>query len=182
MFCYLGVGMWPIKKSHFLSKGWKSKYFRSFQFLPPRLQFQWRYLLLLLLLLGDRGNTVVKVLCYKMEGRWGRHSLEQKLVPGVFPGGKGDRCVRLTTYHHPMPLSRNLENLTSWNPLGHSRPVTGLLYLLLLLLLLVLLLLPPPPPPPPPPTPPTPSLFTVKQLHICRVSFVDLSVGLQCGR
>jgi len=44
-----------------------------------------------------------------------------------FPGGKGARCVRLTTYHHLMPLSRNLGTLTSWNPLGHSRPVTGLL-------------------------------------------------------
>jgi hypothetical protein len=28
-----------------------------------------------------------------------------------------------------VPLSRNLGTLTSWNPLGHSRPVTGLLYL-----------------------------------------------------
>ena len=27
-------------------------------------------------------------------------------------------------------------NLTSWNPLGHSRPVTGLLYLYLIVLLL----------------------------------------------
>ena len=44
-----------------------------------------------------------------------------------FLGGKGGRCVRLTTYHHPVPLSRNLGILTSWNPLGHSRPVTGLL-------------------------------------------------------
>jgi hypothetical protein len=35
----------------------------------------------------------------------------------------------LTTYHHPVPLSRNLGTLTFWNPLGHSRPVTGLLYL-----------------------------------------------------
>jgi hypothetical protein len=26
-------------------------------------------------------------------------------------------------------LSCNLGTLTSWNPLGHSRPVTGLLYL-----------------------------------------------------
>jgi len=26
-------------------------------------------------------------------------------------------------------LSRNLGTLTYWNPLGHSRPVTGLLYL-----------------------------------------------------
>jgi len=30
-------------------------------------------------------------------------------------------------------LSRNLGTLTSWNPLGHSRPVTGLLYLFLLI-------------------------------------------------
>ena len=47
-----------------------------------------------------------------------------------FQGGKGGRCVRLKTYHHSVPLSRNLGTLTSWNPLGHSRPVTGLLYLL----------------------------------------------------
>ena len=30
-----------------------------------------------------------------------------------------------------MLLSRNLGTLTSWKPLGHSRPVTGLLYLYL---------------------------------------------------
>jgi len=47
---------------------------------------------------------------------------------GVFLGGKGGRCVRLTTYRHPVPLSRNLGTLTSWNPLGLSRPVMGLLY------------------------------------------------------
>ena len=47
--------------------------------------------------------------------------------------GKGGRCVRLTTDHHPLPLSRNLGTLTSWNPLGHSRPVTGLIYHYLLL-------------------------------------------------
>ena len=49
-------------------------------------------------------------------------------------GGKGDRCVRLTTYHHPVPLSRNLGTLTFWNPLGLFRPVMGLLYLYLFLL------------------------------------------------
>jgi len=36
--------------------------------------------------------------------------------------------VRLTTYHHPVPLSRNLGALTSWNPLGLSRHVIGLIY------------------------------------------------------
>ena len=47
-----------------------------------------------------------------------------------FLGGKGGRCVRLTTYHHPVPLSRNLRTFISWNPLGLSGPVMGLLYLL----------------------------------------------------
>ena len=51
---------------------------------------------------------------------------------GVFPGGKGGRYVRLTTYHHPVPLSQNLGTLTSWNPLGQSRPVMGLLYIYLI--------------------------------------------------
>jgi hypothetical protein len=43
---------------------------------------------------------------------------------------KSGRCVRLTTNHHPVPLSRNLGALTSRNPLGLFRPVMGLLYLL----------------------------------------------------
>jgi len=43
--------------------------------------------------------------------------------------GKGDRGVRLTTYHHPVPLSRNLGTLTSGNPLGLFRPVMGLICL-----------------------------------------------------
>ena len=34
----------------------------------------------------------------------------------------------MTTYHHPVPLSRNLGTLTLWNPLVLFRPVTGLLY------------------------------------------------------
>ena len=41
---------------------------------------------------------------------------------------KGGRCVRLTPYHHPVPLSRNLGTLTSWDHLGLSRPVMGLLF------------------------------------------------------
>ena len=44
--------------------------------------------------------------------------------------GKGGRCVKADNLnHHPVPLSRNLRTLTSWNPLGLSRPVMGLLYL-----------------------------------------------------
>jgi len=31
----------------------------------------------------------------------------------LFPGGKVGRRVRLTTYHHPVPLSRNLGTVTS---------------------------------------------------------------------
>jgi len=60
---------------------------------------------------------------------WDRFNLQEKWVPGAFPEGKGGRCIRLTTYHHPVPLSRNLGTLIPWNLLGHSRPVKGLLYL-----------------------------------------------------
>ena len=35
----------------------------------------------------------------------------------------------VTVLGYPVPLSRNLGALTSWNPLGLSRPVMGLLYL-----------------------------------------------------
>ena len=49
-----------------------------------------------------------------------------------FLGGKGGRFVKLTSYRHPVPLSRNLGILTSWNSLGLSKPVMGLLYLYLL--------------------------------------------------
>jgi len=39
----------------------------------------------------------------------------------------------MTMYQHPAPLWQNLGTLTSWNRLGPSGPVTGLLYLYLLL-------------------------------------------------
>ena len=58
---------------------------------------------------------------------WGRLSLQQKWVPGAFPGVKVAGALGWQPYHHPVPLSWNLGTLTSWNPLGHSRPVTGLL-------------------------------------------------------
>ena len=47
------------------------------------------------------------------------------------PGGKGDRYIRLTTYHLHVPMSRNLGALTSWNPVGLFRPVMEQIYLYL---------------------------------------------------
>jgi len=43
----------------------------------------------------------------------------------VNPEGKGGRCVRLTTYHFHVPLSRNLGALISWNSVGLFRAVMG---------------------------------------------------------
>ena len=104
---------------------------------------------------GDRGSTVVKVLCYKSEGRWfdpswcqwilhwhkilpielwpgDRLTLHQKWVPGAFPGGKGGLCVRLTLPPSCAVVMKS-GNLNSWNNLGLSRSVTGLIYLYILL-------------------------------------------------
>jgi hypothetical protein len=54
------------------------------------------------------------------------------------PGGTGGWCVRLTTNHLHVLLSRNLGALTSWNPVGLFRPVMRQLYLYLLLIFLQL--------------------------------------------
>ena len=43
--------------------------------------------------------------------------------------GKGGRCVRLTTLSPSCAVAMKSGNLNSWNPLGHSRPVTVLLLL-----------------------------------------------------
>jgi hypothetical protein len=45
------------------------------------------------------------------------------------PGSKGGRCVRLRTYHHIVPMSRNLGALTLLDPSGPAWPVMGVLYL-----------------------------------------------------
>ena len=44
-----------------------------------------------------------------------------------FLGVKAAGAWGWQSYRHPVPLSCNLGTLTSWNHLGHSRPVTGLL-------------------------------------------------------
>jgi hypothetical protein len=54
---------------------------------------------------SNRNEYQVSFLRIKAAGAWGWH-----------------------LYHHPVPLSWNVGTLNSWNPLGHSRPITGLLY------------------------------------------------------
>jgi hypothetical protein len=55
--------------------------------------------------------------------------LKEMCTRCIFWGVKAAGAERWQPYHHPVPLSWNLGTLTSWNPLGHSRPVTGHLYL-----------------------------------------------------
>ena len=52
-----------------------------------------------------------------------------KMSTRNIPGSKGGRCMRLTTYHHIVPFSRNLRALTLLDPSGPAWPVTGVLYL-----------------------------------------------------
>jgi hypothetical protein len=94
------------------------------------------------------GSVVVKAPRYKSEypaidSHGFSVASDSSMCPGVdsaseneyqvSPGGKGGRCVRLTTYHLHVPVSRNLGALTSWNPVGLFRPVMGLLYLFIYL-------------------------------------------------
>jgi len=61
---------------------------------------------------------------------WGLLSLEQKIVPGIFPWGQRwlvRRADNLTTFTCQLPW--NLGASTPWNPQGLYRPVMGLLYL-----------------------------------------------------
>jgi len=51
-----------------------------------------------------------------------------KMSTRNIPGGKGRRCLKMTTYHNTVPLSRNLGSLTSQNPLGPFGPVTEQVY------------------------------------------------------
>ena len=57
--------------------------------------------------------------------------LTQMSTRNISCGGKGGRCVGLTTYHIHVPIVLiSGRASTSWNPQGLSRPVMGLLYLL----------------------------------------------------
>ena len=97
---------------------------------------------------GDCDGAVVKVLCYKSEGRWFdlswcqwifhwhkilpialwpwcRLSLQQKWVPGVFPGGKDGRCVRLTTLPPSYAVVTKSGSLNFLEPSGPLQACNG---------------------------------------------------------
>jgi len=56
---------------------------------------------------------------------WGRLSLEQKWVPGLFPEGKGDRCLRLTTLPPSCAVFMKSGNLKFLEPSGPLQACSG---------------------------------------------------------
>jgi len=70
--------------------------------------------------------------------QWLRCCATNWKVAGLIPDGVSgffiDKILPIALWlwgRPPVPLSQNLGTLTSWNPLGPSGPVTGLLYLYL---------------------------------------------------
>jgi hypothetical protein len=97
---------------------------------------------------GDHGGTVVKMLCYKSEGRWfdprWRHRILHLHNPSDPPVALGSTqpLTEMSTrriswgvnaagaygwqpYHLPVLLSWHLGTLTSWNPLGALQACNG---------------------------------------------------------
>ena len=56
---------------------------------------------------------------------WGRLSLWQKCVPGVFPGGKDDRCIRLTTLQPSCAVVMKSGKLNFLEPSGTLQACDG---------------------------------------------------------
>jgi len=56
---------------------------------------------------------------------WDRLSLQQKWVPGAFPGGKGGRCVRLTTLPPSCTVVMKSGNLDFLEPSGPLQACNG---------------------------------------------------------
>ena len=56
---------------------------------------------------------------------WGRLSFQQKWVPGAFPGGKGGRCVRLTTLPLSCAVFMKSGNLNLLEPSGPLQACNG---------------------------------------------------------
>jgi len=105
------------------------------------------FLKLGLYIFGDRGRTVVKVLCYKSEGRWFDPSWCQWIMdiksfrshhgPGVDSASnrneyqeyllraKSGRCVRLTTLPQSCAVVTKSGNLNFLEPSGHVQACDG---------------------------------------------------------
>jgi hypothetical protein len=49
-----------------------------------------------------------------------------KMITRDVPGGKGGRCVSLTTYHHRVSMSRNVGALTLLDPPKSPKCLPGL--------------------------------------------------------
>ena len=62
---------------------------------------------------------------------WGTLNLQQKWVPAIFPGGKGGRCIRLTTCHLHVLIILKSGSLNLLEPSGPVQACNGIALLLL---------------------------------------------------
>ena len=70
-------------------------------------------------------NCVILILPVAL-GPWGLLSLQQKWVPSVLPGGKGGRCVRLTTLVPSCAVVMKSGNLNFLEPSGPLQACNGI--------------------------------------------------------